>query len=417
VQQDDSEDIEFPTHFVSTPRPPLLLWDEDVSDFVELVTCRMVVRVICIDPKSGFFQVRIKCNWSFRTMNGNEDTEIHFRGVPGIRMPGLNMVVEESRIWKDLKSDRELQSENEKKVTRKTIFWRGISTFQADGRKIFYMQNFPFDRQILDLERMEFVWRSQKDDADYYKSMKIVSFEVVTFSMLPEWEAFPAIIKPLNESEPRAPNAANNSSENDNPPTYATKFAVHLRMDHRHSFYVRQIFFVTYLITISSCAPLAMPPGDEHMGDRLSIYGGGMLTLVAFKYGIMDHLPSVPYSTFTDDFLISQICTITFCIFETLVAFRFSDVKNSEAIDAAENWMLVGIITFWTLYLAYVSCLKNGRRMSWKDVVKREALGTHQFENEWLRDPFQPFHALGTQLDSSELGSPEKTPKSTPSKL
>ena len=36
---------------------------------------------------------------------------------------------------------------------------------------------------------------------------------------------------------------------------------------------------------------------------RLSVYGGGLLTLVAFKYGVMDHLPSVPYPTFTDNFL------------------------------------------------------------------------------------------------------------------
>ena len=37
---------------------------------------------------------------------------------------------------------------------------------------------------------------------------------------------------------------------------------------------------------------------------RLSVYGGGLLTLVAFKYGVMDHLPSVPYPTFTDNFLL-----------------------------------------------------------------------------------------------------------------
>ena len=62
----------------------------------------------------------------------------------------------------------------------------------------------------------------------------------------------------------------------------------------------------------------------EDMGDRLSVYGGGLLTLVAFKYGVMDHLPSVPYPTFTDNFLMWQIVTIVLCMFESLLLWRFS---------------------------------------------------------------------------------------------
>ena len=58
------------------------------------------------------------------------------------------------------------------------------------------------------------------------------------------------------------------------------------------------------------------------MSTRLSVYGGGLLTLVAFKYGIAEHLPSVPYSTFTDDFLMCQICLVFLFIMECLVAFR-----------------------------------------------------------------------------------------------
>lgn len=46
--------------------------------------------------------------------------------------------------------------------------------------------------------------------------------------------------------------------------------------------------------------------------------------MVAFKYGIAEHLPSVPYSTFTDDFLMWQICLVFLFIMECLVAFRLA---------------------------------------------------------------------------------------------
>lgn len=55
------------------------------------------------------------CQWKFRTFSPKNDTEISYRGVPGIRVPGpfqleralaflagLEVDVLESRVWKDL---------------------------------------------------------------------------------------------------------------------------------------------------------------------------------------------------------------------------------------------------------------------------------------------------------------------------
>jgi len=33
-------------------------------------------------------QVRMVCQWAFRTFSPKNDTEISYRGVPGIRVPG-----------------------------------------------------------------------------------------------------------------------------------------------------------------------------------------------------------------------------------------------------------------------------------------------------------------------------------------
>lgn len=267
-------------------------------------------------------------------------------------MPGLNVQVEESRIWKDL-------SGSERHGTSSILFWRGISIFLMGGFKMFNVKDFPFDRQIINLQRLDFVWRSAKDDDDYHNTMKVCWLKVITCSMLAEWSSQPTLVTPLQITLP--------AEEEERGPSHCAKFRFEVRIERQHSFYVRQIYFVTYMITLASCSPLAMPPTEDHMGDRLSVYGGGLLTLVAFKYGIMDHLPSVPYSTFTDEFLLNQIFTVTFCTFESLFVFRWNAFEIT--VDWIENLLLLFIATVWSVYLAYVYFRKPLHRIPW-DIVR-----------------------------------------------
>merc|ERR1719424_488302 len=95
---------QFPGH--GLPQPPEDLWDVTDGTLLEAVRCKAFIRIAHVDPKHGTFRVRMKCIWSFRTLNSHEDTELHLRGVPGIRMPGLIEAVEESRVWKDISTMR-----------------------------------------------------------------------------------------------------------------------------------------------------------------------------------------------------------------------------------------------------------------------------------------------------------------------
>ena len=38
-----------------------------------------------------------------------------------------------------------------------------------------YCQDFPFDRHVIRLQNLDFVWRSYKDDDDFFDSMKIAT--------------------------------------------------------------------------------------------------------------------------------------------------------------------------------------------------------------------------------------------------
>mmetsp|Transcript_105660 Transcript_105660/g.187893 ORF Transcript_105660/g.187893 Transcript_105660/m.187893 type:complete len:377 (+) Transcript_105660:63-1193(+) len=314
---------------------------------VDRVACHATVRLTSVDPKRGAFQVRMQCQWAFRTLNRKEDTEIGLMGVPGIRMPGLHVKVEESRVWKDLSAAESGSRSN-------MLFWRGTSIFFMDGFKQFNVRAFPFDRQVINLQELAFVWRTSKDDDNYYNPMKVAWLQVNACSMLSEWSQEDSLITPL-------------TSDMDTRHPYATRFQIELYIERHHNFYVRQIYFVTYMITLVSCSPLALPPAEDFMAERLSVYGSGLLTLVTFKYGIMEHLPSVPYSTYTDEFLTAQILTVTACTFESLFAFRLRE--HYLIVDMIENCLLFLVAVLWTLYLGRAGFRQPKHRVPW-DLVR-----------------------------------------------
>jgi len=329
--------------YICDPMPPQDLWDLDDMKFLEKVSCRASIRILGVSPKNGSYRARMKCEWSFRTLNSGDRTDVSL-WVPGIRMPGLVVVCEESRLWREMT-----------KSTETTIFWSGTSLFSLAGYEIFEMEDFPFDRQAIDLELLEFVWRRNKDSDVFDFAMKVVSFSVQTDSYLPEWLSFPAIVRPDNEMKLDAGG-----------PAFASRFQVVLRIQRRHWFYVVQIFLVTWLITTVSCFPLAMPPTQKHVTDRLARYLSGILTLFTFKFGITGLLPSVPYSTYLDYYMLWQVLTIVALSVETIIVYRcVEDGDSLDFIDSVENYFMLFIMIAWMASFLYVAFCKRRRKWAW----------------------------------------------------
>merc|ERR1719174_2665740 len=124
----------------------------------------------------------MKIHWQFRTLNDKDRTTPRTR-VPGIRTPRLTTTVEESRVWRHFDGD-----------TDKCIAWAGVTVCSFLGNEIFEVNDFPFDRQVLEVDLLECVWKEVKETDVYYEAMKIVSFTVVTLSTLPEWDTFTAVL-------------------------------------------------------------------------------------------------------------------------------------------------------------------------------------------------------------------------------
>lgn len=338
------------------------LWDHDDASFVNKVVCDCSIKVIGVDPKQSKFELRIKCKWRFRTANVMDATETKMR-VPGIRAPALKVQVHESRVWKDL---------NKTKLSTKTIYWKGVSIYTVTGYERFEMQDFPFDRQLVSLDVFDFVWQDAPDSDEYDFGMHIVSIRCQTVSMCPEWATHTAIILPDNIRKPAIVQDSDlvlreeTESEVINPPMYASRFTVKLRLARKPWYYIVQIFGLTVLVTLTSLLALLTPMDD--VGSRLSLYSAGVLTLSAFKYTISDALPTVPYSTKLDRVLLTEMVCVIACALEAIFVYRYQadDVRglltfheehlNDEDvkpwIERCER-ILFCVLLVWFLFTSY----------------------------------------------------------------
>jgi hypothetical protein len=335
--------------WVSTPEPPPELWLTEDVQYLEKVRLHMVVEVQALDPKNGTYEGKMKCHWQFRTLNDRDHTTPRHR-VPGIRAPRLTMTYEESRVWRQFDGD-----------TAKTIAWMGVTVCGFEGNEIFEVNDFPFDRQVLELDLIECVWKEVKESDVYYEGMKIVDLKVVTLSTLPEWDTFTAVVEPRQVTQYGSG------------PSYASRFNLKLRLQRKAGYYVLQIFMVSTLITVASLLPLALAPGDLHVGDRLGLHAGGLLTLVSFKYSIAGELPAVPYQTFVSTYLTSQIVTLVAVSVENILAYRVleDELVSFSPLNTAEDCLLYLVLMFWLLYFLYVAFKKP--RTSWEVVLDSQS--------------------------------------------
>jgi hypothetical protein len=109
-----------------------------------------------------------------------------------------------------------------------------------------------------------------------------------------------------------------------------------------------------------------------------------MLTLVAFKYGISDHLPSVPYQTLADKFLLACIVTIFLCAVATLYPYRVAkeDEVVERVIDLSENAAFFLVFVGWTVALVWIAMWKPSAREEWRKILEQDELDQDPFGKE-----------------------------------
>jgi len=318
----------------ATRHVPDNLWDTADVNFIDQVMCHAGIKVWKIDHKVGRFTVRMKCHWRFRLYKSDSRTEPRVR-IPGIRMPDLSVTVDESRVWRDLEKD-----------TLNTMYFSGSSVFSFEGFQLLNVRDFPFDRQLLDLGLLEFVWRKEKDTDIYEESMRICHLTLDTTSLLPQWRPHSAMLRPLNESV-----------FDGGKPLHATRFRVKIRVSRRPQFYIIQVFCLTFMILVTTLLPLGLKA--NLVGNRLALLAGGMLTLTAFKFSIAEQLPSVPYATVLDNYLIMQVVTICVVMGWVVLEYKFTPVHHQERWRVVSDVLMLLIVFVWTSVVAYFGVFRT----------------------------------------------------------
>merc|ERR1712032_465890 len=155
------------------------------------------------------------------------------------------------------------------------------------------------------------------------------------------------------------------------------------------------IFLVALLILFVAILPLELEPSDEHIGDRLALHATGMLTLVAFKYGVLANLPSVPYRTFTTIYFDLQLMTIVSVVLISLTTYHLvlRTPLHKEFIDHSEDSLLVILILVWGGYFSFCAFFKRFR--PWEEVLKG------QMANKEIVDPENGDHTGWAGLNSA----------------
>merc|ERR1712032_809260 len=112
----------------------------------------------------------------------------------------------------------------------------------------------------------------------------------------------------------------------------------------------------------------------QEVGDRMAVYASGMLTLVAFKYGVSEQLPSVPYSTVSDVFLMAQIATLVFAMAEALLGYKLEkhEILSVDTVTLIDNILLAVLVLLWTFRFFYVAVYRKRRRRNWRSVLEMQ---------------------------------------------
>lgn len=275
--------------------------------------------------------------------------------IPGLRLLHTRCEIEESRMWR------------EPGESKHSILWHGTSRISFDGIEVFEIHDFPFDRQIINLDHFNFVWRVGGDSV-HGETMKIVSLVVETYSMLPEWEVGNAILIARHQADGVSASVDQNHGQG---PSFCCKFSLKLRLQRKPNFYIQQVFLVSTLITSAACLPFSFNP--VLATDRCAMHLGGLLTLVAFKYSVTSELPVVPYATFTSTFLTNQIWTIVLVIGENVLSYKFViswKIIPGDVMERMEGYLLVLVLVCWCTYLSYAAFKKTFK--SWREVLNRQ---------------------------------------------
>mmetsp|Transcript_2998 Transcript_2998/g.4044 ORF Transcript_2998/g.4044 Transcript_2998/m.4044 type:complete len:407 (-) Transcript_2998:83-1303(-) len=151
-------------------------------------------------------------------------------------------------------------------------------------------------------------------------------------------------------------------------PAFETMCTVTVEVERETKFYVVNYTLIIFLIVALNSAVLSFESLDERMQYTASLF----LTLVAFKFVMMQSIPPVGYTTYLDRYVLAAFVWLTLgvlanCLRSYVAIEEVLNTTEQKSIDLAIQAVILGS---WILLHAIVVFLSlcGGLRQSWKTV-------------------------------------------------
>jgi len=214
--------------------------------------------------------------------------------------------------------------------------------FQASSRTVAAVMNWLFTHKDL-LELKRFPFDSQKFD--------------ITFAITnPEGVAVPAEHMPFPKSEDF--NEDKDLYFESQPANWSLidldmkvdgRIQVVIYMQRKAAFYLWNIVSPTFVIVLCNSLTAAIDRSD--VADRLANTITLFLTAVAFKFVVLQYLPSVPYLTWMDIYMLIGFGLLVVGAFETfLISPLFIAEEDQDTAEEIDRWFNGIVLVLWVLF-------------------------------------------------------------------
>ena len=188
--------------------------------------------------------------------------------------------------------------------------------FNAELEAHYDLRQFPFDRQLLEIEVESFAW-----DNEYlvlHQEEDKIGFS--TEFQIPEWEikGVDTAIEDKQEIRDRKP---------------FSEFLMEIEVARLYSYYQWKILLPLIILVAISWSVFWMV-GDG-LADRMSVSLTGILTIVAYQFVVADGLPKVSYFTLMDSILTLSFVMMALTIMQNIYV---NTLYLHEKEDAATWW-------------------------------------------------------------------------------
>ena len=145
-----------------------------------------------------------------------------------------------------------------------------------------------------------------------------------------------------------------------------SKFVLNIPVRRLSGYYFYNVFGTAFMLTSLQAAGFALP--RESLEGRLAIMMTLVLTQLAFKFAIMDRLPSIPYLSIMDKYLMFVMFLSLTVAVEHVAVVNWLDEETAIIVDFYCPYCLLGLMLIANIIILFCyKCSGGSNPTGFKD--------------------------------------------------